>query len=346
MYVTAIIPAHNEAKYISKTIHSISHQVNRIIVACDNCSDNTYQVARESGADVVFTTINNHARKAGALNQALKYYVNWDISDLYIMVIDADTQIVPNWIEKAKTLTTMRPQYDAVGSVFYSSKSQRPSILELCQHNEWVRYANKIKRCHRVFVLTGTCSLISAEKLLAVHHKYHRFYDEKSVTEDFAMTIDLKSVGTRMISPLSCVCTTQTMGHYSDLIRQRRRWYLGALSLLFHRKLSKVTVRYWGQQLMLLLSVIAFMIFLVTSFVIYVTGDVDITLFWTVSFVIFDAERVFSIWNESLKDKLFAASMMPELFYSLILQWAYILAWYSLLTKSRLYWNGSKRGRK
>lgn len=297
MYVTAIIPAHNEAKDIARAIHSIYNQVNQIIVACDNCSDDTYGIAKNSGADIVFNTVNNHARKAGALNQALKHHVNWQIPNLFIMAMDADTQIVPNWMEKAKSLIVGPHKYDAVGSIFYSSNKNRSTILELCQHNEWVRYANKIKRCHRVYVLTGTCSLIRADKLLAVHHKYHRFYDENSITEDFAMTVDLKSVNTRMISPLSCICTTQTMQHYSNLIRQRRRWYLGALTLLFHRKLNSVTLPYWGQQIMLFLSVIAFTIFLIASLIIYISGDVDITLFWTLSFIIFDAERVLSIWQ-------------------------------------------------
>lgn len=355
-YVIAIIPAHNEAGSIAAALRSVRGQVDRIVVACDHCSDNTYQVARQNGADRVFNTVDNHARKAGALNQALHRFVNWRIPNLYLMIMDADTQIVPQWMAKARSLINLyssnnsrydrERKYDAVGSIFYSARTKRPTILEMCQHNEWVRYANKIKRSRRVFVLTGTCSLISGQKLRAVYQKYHRFYDERSITEDFAMTVDLKSVGSRMISPMSCRCTTRTMRHYGDLIRQRRRWYLGALEVILHRRTGRILWPYIGQQVMLLVSVFAFFLFLVTSLVIYVTGDVDITLFWTVTFLIFDAERVLSIWQEPWKDRWFAASMVPELMYSLVLQWAYLLAWVSLLFHSNPYWNRYPKGRK
>lgn len=355
-YVITIIPAHNEAKSIAATLHSVRGQVDKIVVACDNCSDDTFQVAQQNGADQVFNTVDNNARKAGALNQALERYVDWRIPNLYIMIMDADTQIVPTWMEKAKSLINLYSsdnsrysrgrKYDAVGSVFYSDRKKHPTMLEMCQHNEWVRYANKIRRDRRVFVLTGTCSLISGQKLWSVYLKYNRFYDEHSITEDFAMTVDLKSVGARMISPMSCRCTTRTMRHYRDLVRQRRRWYLGALELILHRRTNRVLWPYVWQQVMLLISVFAFFLFLVTSLLIYITGDIDITLFWTVTFLIFDTERVLSIWQEPLEDRLFAASMIPELIYSLVLQWAYILAWISLLFHRDPYWNHYSKRRK
>ncbi len=354
-YVVAIIPAHNEARNIAKTLKSIKNQVDYVIVACDHCQDNTEQVAYHNGADKVFETIHNHARKAGALNQTLENYVNWSLPNLYVMVIDADTQIVSNWMAKAKTLVRLsgvhqsgyrqnHHKYDAVGSIFYSNRTRHPTMLELCQHNEWVRYANKIKRDHRVFVLTGTCSLISARKLLAVHRKYHRFYDENSLTEDFAMTIDLKEVGAKLISPLSCVCTTKTMRHYSDLVRQRRRWYLGAIKLIMRRKLDHVTWPYVLQQIMLLISVFAFTTFLLMSALVYLTGGLHLTLFWSIAFVIFCTERVLSIWNEPVLDRFFAASMIPELIYSFVLQWAYLLAILAYFNHLEIYWNQNQDG--
>lgn len=357
-YVIAIIPAHNEAKNIAATLHSIRNQVNQIVVACDNCDDQTFEVAINNGADHVFKTVNNHGRKAGALNQALKQYVDWSIPNLYLMIIDADTQITPNWMAKAASLIKLHDphphyylphpeqKYDAVGSIFYSANHRHPSILERCQYNEWVRYANKIHRDRKVFVLTGTCSLISAQKLLAVYHKFGHFYDEQSITEDFAMTVDLKSVGARMISPLSCRCTTETMNTYGALIRQRRRWYLGAIQLVLHRKWNRVVLRYAAQQALLMFSVFAFFLFILASVIIYMTGDIDITLFWTVTFLIFDLERVATIHQTSTQDKWFAASMLPELWYALILDVAYILAWLAIICHSHLYWNQTNHPKK
>lgn len=62
--IIAIIPAHNEAKGIASSINSIEKYVDKIIVACDNCSDDTYEIAKKAGAQIVFNTQDNHFRKA------------------------------------------------------------------------------------------------------------------------------------------------------------------------------------------------------------------------------------------------------------------------------------------
>ncbi|MCE6018969.1 glycosyltransferase, partial [Levilactobacillus brevis] len=75
-YVTAIIPAHNEALVIKDCITSlITNGCDEIIVANDNSSDETYKICLESNV-TVFNTVNNKGRKAGAINQALKNYLN------------------------------------------------------------------------------------------------------------------------------------------------------------------------------------------------------------------------------------------------------------------------------
>ncbi len=66
-----IIPAHNEGGSIGQTLASLREQTVppvEIIVACDNCTDDTEQVARTAGTPT-FLTYRNTAKKAGALNQ-------------------------------------------------------------------------------------------------------------------------------------------------------------------------------------------------------------------------------------------------------------------------------------
>lgn len=43
--INAILPAHNELESIFASIASIKKYVNKIIVACDNCSDDSYEKA-------------------------------------------------------------------------------------------------------------------------------------------------------------------------------------------------------------------------------------------------------------------------------------------------------------
>ncbi|MEQ7739108.1 glycosyltransferase, partial [Escherichia coli] len=65
--VIAIIPAHNEEIGIAQTIESLRRQTqapDRILVAADNCTDGTVDIARAMGVEVL-VTCDNTARKAG-----------------------------------------------------------------------------------------------------------------------------------------------------------------------------------------------------------------------------------------------------------------------------------------
>src|SRR5689334_8695221 len=53
--IAVVVPAHNEAALIHRTIHSILAQLPagaRLLVVADNCTDNTADVALAAGAEV------------------------------------------------------------------------------------------------------------------------------------------------------------------------------------------------------------------------------------------------------------------------------------------------------
>lgn len=88
--IVALIPAHNEEEQIADTIAAIRGQslrVARVMVVADNCSDQAAQVAAAAGAEV-FTSVDNRARKAGALNQGFEL-VDDDCD--FLLQTDADT---------------------------------------------------------------------------------------------------------------------------------------------------------------------------------------------------------------------------------------------------------------
>jgi poly-beta-1,6-N-acetyl-D-glucosamine synthase len=49
----------------------------------------------------VMSTVNNRARRAGAINQALTRILTGHRPDFYVLVMDADTELSPEWIETA-----------------------------------------------------------------------------------------------------------------------------------------------------------------------------------------------------------------------------------------------------
>ena len=96
--VVALVPAHNEADQIQSTIASLQSQTRPpelIVVAADNCTDTTVALAAMPGV-VVFETVDNTARKAGALNQAWQRFA---AGSTHILTMDADTSLTPSAIE-------------------------------------------------------------------------------------------------------------------------------------------------------------------------------------------------------------------------------------------------------
>ncbi|AEV94479.1 glycosyltransferase family 2 protein [Pediococcus claussenii] len=342
LFITAVIPAHNESVGISKAIKSLKKQVNQVLVACDNCTDDTFEQAIKAGA-TAFKTEDNQNRKAGALNQALEHYINWDKvneCDFYLFICDADTIIVDDWVDRAKKEIYLgsRDGYDAVGSVFYGN-ANRKSMVEFCQQVEWYRYTNQIERTKKVFVLTGTASLISAKMLLKVKKSRGHFYDENSITEDFTLTVELKEEGARLISPVSCKCTTEIMPSWKMLFLQRRRWYLGALHEVLNHRWSKSLLPYVFQQMMLILSVFSFFGSIIFSAFLMIENKFIFNWFWILIGILFVFERVITVANQDKETKLFAALLFPELIYSAFLQLAFIGALIQYLTGSKGTWD-------
>jgi Glycosyl transferase family group 2 len=126
------------------------------------------------------------------------------------------------------------------------------------QRNEYTRYQRYISRRRgKVFVLTGTASLFRTYALKAVADSRGSLipgnpghvYDTLAMTEDNEMTLALKSLGAKMISPMQCRVITELMPTFSALWRQRMRWQRGALENIGAYGLTRATLRYWLQQL-------------------------------------------------------------------------------------------------
>lgn len=69
--ISALVPAHNEEKFIFDTVQALQHipDVNEIIVIDDASVDKTAAVARQAGATVI--SLPNNLGKGGALNQGV-----------------------------------------------------------------------------------------------------------------------------------------------------------------------------------------------------------------------------------------------------------------------------------
>lgn len=344
--ITALIPAHQEERGITAAIESLRAQTvppERIVVSVDNCTDRTDQFAQEAGALVYVTQGNTH-RKAGALNQALAWLsAESDLSSDLVLVVDADTVLSPTFIETAMGRLAHGADLAAVGGVFRATPPT--SWLERAQENEWLRYARQLRRSGKVQVLSGTAALIRMGALQRVmdergrtlpgHHgdAYHR----DAATEDFCLTVALKSLGYRLASPSACQTTTEVMPTWSMLWAQRTRWYGGALQVLGFFGMNRTTVSYFGQQAMLALGVIGMSLYIWLTIALGIEGNLHPTV-WIGLTVIFWTERVVTVWRGGWRSRFFAAAFVPELAYEMFLQGAFVISLIRRLRRTSIEW--------
>ena len=254
-----LVPAHNEALTIAATLDSLWRQTrppDRVVVVADNCTDDTADLARAHGADV-FTTVGNTREEGWGLEPGAGGDLLEDLSASDVMmVMDADSVIVPEFLETAMGRLESDPDLIAVGGVFYGEEGS--GLVGQLQRNEYTRYQRDIsRRKGKVFVLTGTASLFRAYALKAVADSRGQLlpgdpgqvYDTLALTEDNEMTLSLKTLGAKMVSPMQCRVVTELMPTWRALWRQRMRWQRGALENIGAYGLTRATLRYWLQQI-------------------------------------------------------------------------------------------------
>ncbi len=346
---TVLIPAHNEEAVLGLTLQSLAEQSrppDKVMVVADNCTDATVEVAGGHGVEV-FETVGNTEKKAGALNQVLaKLLLTSEPSDV-VLVMDADSTIEPEFLEVALGLLDGDPSLIAVGGLFYGEDGG--GLIGQFQRNEYTRYQRGVARkLDRVFVLTGTASVIRAHALRTVADARGPFlpgppgqvYDTLALTEDNELTLALKTLGARMTSPPQCRVTTEIMTSWRHLWRQRLRWHRGALENIGVYGLTRATAMYWGQQLGLAYGVVAFQSYLVLMTVSLLAADsLRWSPFWVLIGGIFLVERIVTVWRAGWRGRAVAAPMLLELGYAVFLQACFVTSIAQILSGRKAGWN-------
>jgi cellulose synthase/poly-beta-1,6-N-acetylglucosamine synthase-like glycosyltransferase len=347
--LTTLLPAHDESLTIAASLASLSGQTrppDRVVVVADNCTDDTAEIARGLGAEV-FTTVGNTEKKAGALNQALaQMFDQFDDRDV-AMIMDADSVVAPEFLATAMGRLESDPDLIAVGGVFTGEPGG--GLVGQFQRNEYSRYRRYIgRRRGKVFVLTGTASLFRAYALKAVADSRGelipgnpgRVYDTLAMTEDNEMTLALKSLGAKMVSPMQCLVTTEVMPNWRALWRQRMRWQRGALENIGAYGLTRATLRYWLQQIGIGYGTVALQAYLLLMTITLLAADEFVILwFWLFIGVIFSVERVVTVWAAGWRARLLALPLVPELAYACFLQAVFVVSLFEIASGTAAGWN-------
>jgi poly-beta-1,6-N-acetyl-D-glucosamine synthase len=348
----AVIPAHNEAGSIAATIRSLRRQTqspDRIIVVCDNCTDATADIAMLAGAEVLFT-VDNTAKKAGALNQALGQLLPYLREDDQVLVMDADSHLNPGWLEVAGRVLRCSMASGAVCGVFLGEPG--PGLVRQLQRNEYIRYARQVERRRQVPVLSGTGTLFRASSLRQVAaDRGHllpgirgEYYSSESITEDDEITLALKTLGHRCMAIKGCETITELMPDWSALWTQRIRWQKGALSDLRRYGLNAVTSIYWLRQAIIYLGLFAS----VTCWAVMgseFTSHPGFDMPWTVSILSINfLERLWTVRNGGRAAMFTSALMVPEFAFDAWRMAVFLRAIVDEITHRDIAWGHVVRG--
>lgn len=349
--VTVLIPAHNEESSIGQTLTSLRQQSlppREIVVVCDNCTDETAEVAGKHGA-WTFPTRGNTAKKAGALNQALKRLLQYFDADDYVLVMDADSQLNKGWIAEAASILSSDRSVGAVCGVYIGEEGC--GLLGQLQRNEYVRYARAVFRRSQAPVLSGTGTMFRVSALREIARERGRtlrgvegeYYNTLGITEDNEITLALKTLGHRCVPAPGCLTITEVMPTLKHLYHQRMRWQTGTLIDLISYRFTKVTLDYWLRQLGMYLGICL----TITCWAIIawsLASDPDIDVPWTLVVVgITQLERLWTVRRGGWRGIALTAALLPEFGYDIFRMVVFIRSLVAALARRDVGWNHVKK---
>jgi cellulose synthase/poly-beta-1,6-N-acetylglucosamine synthase-like glycosyltransferase len=323
--IVALVPAHNEEEQIPETLGALVQQSlrpDRIVVVADNCTDGTAGAAAAFAEVEVLETVGNRSRKAGALNQAWAAVEATLDDDDVLLTLDADTILSPRFVEHALQRFVLRPELAAVCGSFLARSAGSTwwaRFLALLQKLEYERYRRQLaRRRGATRVLSGGVSLFRVGALRQLATERGFLYDESSIVEDFELTLALRSRGMQYAAPKVCTASTESMTTLSKLWHQRVRWYRGTLDELRKYGLSRLTVRDYLAQALLVGGVLLRVLFVATiALTLLGTGRLQPSPLWLVLAAVVGFERALSVRALGWAAMLVAALLVVEAAYTI-----------------------------
>ncbi len=231
-----LIPAHNEKKVIGRTLRALLPQLtahDQLVVIADNCTDNTAELARQMGVNVIERNDLIHKGKGYALDYGLRFIES--NSPEVVTIVDADCIVQPDSLNQIllEVARTKRP-VQALYLMEQTTKSNSKNLISVLAFKikNLVRPSG-LAKLRLPCLLTGTgmafpWSVISQAPLAT-----------GNIVEDMQLGIDLAIAGN---APLFCT-QAKVIGVLPQKEQaansQKTRWIHGHLQTL-HTQVPKL----------------------------------------------------------------------------------------------------------
>ena len=227
--VAVLVPAHNESSYMLPTLRNCRAQLgvhDRLLVVADNCSDDTAEVARQAGAEV----IERHDSRQQGKGYALQFgvdHLSADPPDV-VVIVDADCHVEEGSIAELAVRAEVfgRPtqaMYLMLASCGYGPEQALSAFT-------W-RLKNLVRPLG-LSVLGGPCQLMGSGMAFPFSLIRRQTFATASVVEDLQLGIKLAREWKAPVFCPSAVVTSSFPVSAAGQASQRARWEAGHLITL------------------------------------------------------------------------------------------------------------------
>jgi cellulose synthase/poly-beta-1,6-N-acetylglucosamine synthase-like glycosyltransferase len=231
MFFDIIVPAHDEAAGIGKTIASLQRldwpdTRYRIVVVADNCTDTTAAVSRDTGATVLERLDSTRRGKGYALEHAFTWSRSAGLADA-VVVVDADSVVSPNLLESfAARIEAGACALQAHYGVLNAAESWRTRLMAIALGS-----IHKLRS--RARELLGVSCGIRGNGWCVTHALLDKVpYRCFSLTEDVEFGVELGLAGNRVAYCDESHVNGEMVSSEQASRSQRQRWEGGRIGLI------------------------------------------------------------------------------------------------------------------
>jgi cellulose synthase/poly-beta-1,6-N-acetylglucosamine synthase-like glycosyltransferase len=227
--VAVLVPAHDEALIIGRTLRTIVPQMaggDRLVVVADNCTDETAALAAAEGAEVLARSDLLRRGKGYALDFGI-HHLKSDAPEI-VLIVDADCRLGPGVIDRLARLS--QRSGGPVQALYLMQAAENASLKMRIAEFAWV-IKNHVRPLglHRLGLpcqLMGTgmafpWACISSADLATGH-----------IVEDLKLGIELARRGTPPLFCPEALVTSEFPASSEGVRSQRTRWEHGHLSVI------------------------------------------------------------------------------------------------------------------
>ncbi|MES1146791.1 MAG: glycosyltransferase family 2 protein [Solimonas sp.] len=226
-----IVPAHNESSIIAHTVTSLKKidwpaDRHRLVVVADNCTDDTADIARRAGAEVLERHDPSLRGKGYALNFAFNDSAVRGWADA-VVVIDADAEVSSNLLEAiAARIERGASAVQVHYGILNPSATWRTRLITIAKS---AFHSVRSRARERLGVSCG----IRGNGWCVTHQLLKKVpYQAFSLTEDVEYGVELGIAGYRVYYAEEAHSDAEMVSGEQAARKQRQRWETGRFQLI------------------------------------------------------------------------------------------------------------------